>query len=218
MLMLISLLAMIPGPILYGWIIDSTCLVWTYKCGRLGNCQMYDRRKFRLLMNSAGLSKSNWNLDHWSGDINYSYHSPPALTTIGVCFDFLVWYYGRTLDLYSEDYEENNKRFHKSHKGVKSAERWFGEDIIDSAIWNLYLITMERELLGYSGYYKWPCRGRAKIMFIYNRYASLYKNFILQCTNEKQLVFFLALLWVSVWLCVVVIRFAIFFWGQQSLI
>lgn len=57
MLMLISLLAMIPGPILYGWIIDSTCLVWTYKCGRLGNCQMYDRRRFRLLMNSTGLGK-----------------------------------------------------------------------------------------------------------------------------------------------------------------
>lgn len=57
MLMLLSLFALIPGPILYGWIIDSTCLIWTYKCGRLGNCQMYDRRKFRLLMNSAGLGE-----------------------------------------------------------------------------------------------------------------------------------------------------------------
>lgn len=34
-------------------------------------------------------------------------------------FDFLVWYYGRTMDLYSEEYEENNKRFHdKSHRAA----------------------------------------------------------------------------------------------------
>lgn len=36
-LMLISLFALIPGPILFGRIIDSTCLVWTEQCsGRKG--------------------------------------------------------------------------------------------------------------------------------------------------------------------------------------
>lgn len=115
MLMLISLLAMIPGPILYGWIIDSTCLVWTYKCGRLGNCQLYDRRKFRLLMNGTGLGELAKELILFLNHTKYI-RPLPVLTTIGVCFDFLVWYYGRTLDLYSEDYEENNRKFHKSQK------------------------------------------------------------------------------------------------------
>lgn len=46
-----------------------------------------------------------------------------VLTTIGVIFDFLVWYYGRSLDLYSEDYEENNRKFHKSHKVAKNDDR-----------------------------------------------------------------------------------------------
>lgn len=57
MLMMLSLFALIPGPIIFGWIIDSTCLVWNYKCGKLGNCQMYDRARFRISMNSVGLGK-----------------------------------------------------------------------------------------------------------------------------------------------------------------
>lgn len=63
MLMLISLLALIPGPILYGWIIDSTCLVWNYKCGKLGNCQIYDKRAFRLNINGAGLCKIDFGVE-----------------------------------------------------------------------------------------------------------------------------------------------------------
>lgn len=80
-LMLVSLFALIPGPILYGRLIDSTCLVWTEKCsGSRGNCQLYDQRAFRYLINLTALS----------------------LTTIGVFFDVLVWKYGSNLDLYGD--------------------------------------------------------------------------------------------------------------------
>lgn len=80
-LMLVSLFALIPGPILYGRLIDSTCLVWTEKCsGSRGNCQLYDQRAFRYIINLTALS----------------------LTTIGVFFDILVWKYGKNLDLYGE--------------------------------------------------------------------------------------------------------------------
>uniref|UniRef100_A0A1Q3FNY0 Solute carrier organic anion transporter family member n=1 Tax=Culex tarsalis TaxID=7177 RepID=A0A1Q3FNY0_CULTA len=79
-LMMISLFALIPGPILYGRIIDSTCLVWTEECGKRGNCQLYDQRLFRYYINLTAL----------------------GLTAIGVFFDVLVWWYGRTLDLYGE--------------------------------------------------------------------------------------------------------------------
>ncbi|XP_031619261.1 solute carrier organic anion transporter family member 74D-like [Contarinia nasturtii] len=74
----VSLFGLIPGPIIFGHIVDSTCLIWNHKCGRQGNCLLYDSAKFR-----------------------YYLHSTAALFyAICVCFDFLIWYYGRGLDLY----------------------------------------------------------------------------------------------------------------------
>lgn len=91
-LMLISLFALIPGPIMYGKIIDTTCLVWTEQCsGSRGNCQLYDQRKFRYYINLTAF----------------------ALTTVGVFFDILVWKYGRNLDLYGEREEEMLKKQQK---------------------------------------------------------------------------------------------------------
>lgn len=87
-LMMISLFALIPGPIIYGRIIDSTCLVWTEECGKRGNCQLYDQRLFRYYINLTAL----------------------GLTAIGVFFDVLVWWYGRTLDLYGEREAEQQKK------------------------------------------------------------------------------------------------------------
>lgn len=75
-LMLISLFALIPGPILFGRIIDSTCLVWTEQCsGRRGNCQMYDQRQFRYYINLTAF----------------------FFTTIGVFFDYMVYRNGKNL-------------------------------------------------------------------------------------------------------------------------
>lgn len=81
---MVSLFALIPGPIIFGRTIDSTCLVWSYKCGRRGNCQLYDPIKFR-----------------------YYLHSNSAIFLFcGAFFDLLVWYYGRSLELYGHDEEE----------------------------------------------------------------------------------------------------------------
>lgn len=55
--MLVSLFALIPGPIIYGWIIDSTCLVWTEECGQRGTCQLYDQRNFRYYVNISAMCK-----------------------------------------------------------------------------------------------------------------------------------------------------------------
>lgn len=84
-LMLVSLFALIPGPILFGRIIDETCIVWTEQCsGRKGNCQLYDQKLFRYYVNLSAF----------------------CLTSIGVFFDFLVWKYGRKLDFYGEREEK----------------------------------------------------------------------------------------------------------------
>lgn len=85
-LMIISLFALIPGPIIYGAIIDSTCLIWEESCGTRGNCWFHHRENFRYLVNisSAGFS------------------------IIGVLFDVAVCYLGKNLDLYGT--LDNDKR------------------------------------------------------------------------------------------------------------
>lgn len=39
---ILSLFALVPSPILFGWIIDSTCILWGKTCGGSGNCWLYD--------------------------------------------------------------------------------------------------------------------------------------------------------------------------------
>ncbi|XP_017774177.1 PREDICTED: solute carrier organic anion transporter family member 4C1 [Nicrophorus vespilloides] len=77
-LWMISLFALIPGPIIYGIIIDSSCTIWNDYCGKRGNCYTYDRRKMRVYLNSTAI----------------------ILTALGVATDAVVWYLGRNLDLY----------------------------------------------------------------------------------------------------------------------
>ncbi|GJQ65789.1 hypothetical protein Trydic_g11957 [Trypoxylus dichotomus] len=78
-LWMISLMALIPGPILYGIIIDSTCLVWNESCGWSGNCFTYDRSKMRIYLNSTAI----------------------VLTSCGIIFDVAVWCLGKNLNLYN---------------------------------------------------------------------------------------------------------------------
>ncbi|XP_017789813.1 PREDICTED: solute carrier organic anion transporter family member 5A1-like [Habropoda laboriosa] len=90
-LMTISLFALIPGPIIYGAIIDSTCLIWEESCGTRGNCWFHHGRNFRYLVNitSAGFS------------------------IIGVLFDAAVCYLGKDLDLYGAQETDRRREFIK---------------------------------------------------------------------------------------------------------
>lgn len=100
-LMLISLFALIPGPIMFGRIIDQTCLVWTEQCsGRRGNCQLYDQRRFRYYINLTAF----------------------FLTGIGVFFDILVWKYGKNLDLYGDREEEMLKKQQKQDRNGRGTK------------------------------------------------------------------------------------------------
>lgn len=53
-LMCISLFALIPGPIIYGAMIDATCIIWDESCGENGNCWYYHKENFRLYMCATG--------------------------------------------------------------------------------------------------------------------------------------------------------------------
>lgn len=43
----IGLFGNVPCPIIYGAVIDSTCLVWESICGKQGACKQYDKDAFR---------------------------------------------------------------------------------------------------------------------------------------------------------------------------
>ncbi|XP_067623992.1 solute carrier organic anion transporter family member 74D [Eurosta solidaginis] len=95
-LMMFSLLALIPGPIIFGRIIDSTCLVWTETCSGRGNCQLYDQTKFRYYVNILAM----------------------ALTSVGIFFDILVWRNGRHLDLYGEKEAERHEDMRRKDQPI----------------------------------------------------------------------------------------------------
>lgn len=86
-LTVVSLFALIPGPVIYGRIIDNTCMIWGQKCGHRGNCQLYDKELFRYYLNITSF----------------------GFTAVGVFFDILVWYYGKNLDLYGDDTKHDVK-------------------------------------------------------------------------------------------------------------
>ncbi|XP_026183940.1 solute carrier organic anion transporter family member 2B1 [Mastacembelus armatus] len=45
--MLFRVLAFMPGPVLYGSVIDTTCILWGEKCGKKTSCHYYNLDRFR---------------------------------------------------------------------------------------------------------------------------------------------------------------------------
>ncbi|XP_022221535.2 solute carrier organic anion transporter family member 74D [Drosophila obscura] len=95
-LMMISMFALIPGPIIFGRLIDSTCLVWTQTCNGKGNCQLYDQQRFRYSINFLSC----------------------LLTFFGMFFDYLVWYYGRDLDIYGDKEAKQLERANRKDQPI----------------------------------------------------------------------------------------------------
>ena len=42
--------AFFPYPLVYGLVADASCKLWESKCGKKGNCWVYDTDKFRIYM------------------------------------------------------------------------------------------------------------------------------------------------------------------------
>ncbi len=45
-----TLLGFLPNPVIFGNLIDSSCLVWEESCGETGICWLYDTVSFRLVI------------------------------------------------------------------------------------------------------------------------------------------------------------------------
>ncbi len=94
---LVRLLAAVPSPIFFGYIIDNACIAWGKTCTSRGNCWLYDSEKLRYA---------------------FFYTSAIAIF-IGTIFDALVWKYSKNLNIFDED--ETNKDNDVKHEVKQEA-------------------------------------------------------------------------------------------------
>ncbi|GLV37583.1 Organic anion transporting polypeptide 58Dc [Carabus blaptoides fortunei] len=80
-LMIMSLFAFIPSPILFGVILDKTCMVWGKTCSGTGNCWLYNGEMLRYTMNFTAA----------------------AFVAIGTLFDAGVWYFVKDMKIFDDD-------------------------------------------------------------------------------------------------------------------
>ncbi|KAL5240236.1 hypothetical protein ACI65C_007646 [Semiaphis heraclei] len=81
-----ALVAFMPGPILYGTIVDATCMVWGGNCGTDGNCWLYDGKRLKYYLNFTGAS----------------------FLLIGTILDIGVWYHVKDLKIYDDSRDEKS--------------------------------------------------------------------------------------------------------------
>lgn len=79
-----SLFAIIPSPIFFGWIIDRCCLFWGKSCSGQGNCWLYDTETMKYTLNMTAA----------------------AFVLIGTLFDVGTWYYSRDVKIFDESEED----------------------------------------------------------------------------------------------------------------
>ncbi|XP_066979045.1 solute carrier organic anion transporter family member 74D-like [Macrobrachium rosenbergii] len=75
-----ALLGFIPGPLVMGKVVDSSCVIWEERFGVQGNCWLYDTDKFRILLHSCAA----------------------GLVFLSLFGDLVMFKYARPLDLYGE--------------------------------------------------------------------------------------------------------------------
>ncbi|EDV28793.1 uncharacterized protein TRIADDRAFT_11246, partial [Trichoplax adhaerens] len=71
--LLVRLLGNLPGPLLIGLMIDTSCVLWNIECGERTSCWLYDNRQMGYLVLAFGLS----------------------FKALGTLFFFLAWYFYR---------------------------------------------------------------------------------------------------------------------------
>lgn len=57
-LTILSSFAFVPSPIVFGYLLDTTCMVWGKTCSGTGNCWLYDGYQLRYVMNLTAACKS----------------------------------------------------------------------------------------------------------------------------------------------------------------
>ena len=95
-----SLFAMLPAPMVYGAIIDNTCILWQEECGETTNCLLYSMEDFRkAVMLTTGL-----------------------IMLIGVIFDVGAWYYSKDLLIFNPEQKVNKEKEDKKEEEENEEE------------------------------------------------------------------------------------------------
>lgn len=79
--MMNTVFAFIPGPFIFGWIFDQTCLLWGKTCTIKGNCWIYDGAAMRYYMNMTAAS----------------------IFGIGLVLDIGTWYFVKNLVIFKDN-------------------------------------------------------------------------------------------------------------------
>uniref|UniRef100_A0A182T273 Solute carrier organic anion transporter family member n=1 Tax=Anopheles maculatus TaxID=74869 RepID=A0A182T273_9DIPT len=75
-----TLFSFLPAPIVFGAIIDRTCVLWGRTCAKKGNCWLYDGEALRVSMN----------------------YTAAIFVIIGTCFDMGTWYYSKNFKIFDD--------------------------------------------------------------------------------------------------------------------
>lgn len=94
---LLNMFAFIPYPLVYGAILDSSCLVWEEKCGRRGNCWLYDTDKLRYSLHLVTIA---------------------FLAVASICYTAVICFTGRITSFYEDDLDEESEN--DGHHGSKA--------------------------------------------------------------------------------------------------
>uniref|UniRef100_A0A182QAF8 Solute carrier organic anion transporter family member n=1 Tax=Anopheles farauti TaxID=69004 RepID=A0A182QAF8_9DIPT len=75
-----TLFSFLPAPIVFGAIIDRTCVLWGQTCAKRGNCWLYDGEALRVSMN----------------------YTAALFVIVGTCFDMGTWYYSKNFKIFDD--------------------------------------------------------------------------------------------------------------------
>ncbi|XP_067632743.1 solute carrier organic anion transporter family member 74D-like isoform X2 [Eurosta solidaginis] len=99
-MMMMSMMAFIPSPIFFGWVLDRLCLVWGKTCSNKGNCWLYDPESLRYILNITA----------------------SVFVAVGALFDVGVWYYVKDLKIFDEEVKEVELQIVKHEEDVHSTK------------------------------------------------------------------------------------------------
>lgn len=93
-----SLFSLIPSPIVFGGIIDRTCVLWGKTCSNKngGNCWLYDAEKLRYTFNFTAA----------------------AFVFVGTCFDVGTWYYAKDVKVFDNE-EKKEDEENENHQDIE---------------------------------------------------------------------------------------------------
>uniref|UniRef100_A0A914CLE7 Solute carrier organic anion transporter family member n=1 Tax=Acrobeloides nanus TaxID=290746 RepID=A0A914CLE7_9BILA len=97
---LVSLLGTLPSPVIWGFIIDSACLVWEQTCSSRGACAIYDPIKLRLRMHLLYV----------------------AIRMISMFSDLYVLYHSKNLNILEDPDEDNEQDENEEVKRVEDIQ------------------------------------------------------------------------------------------------